>query len=112
MKVEEIGVEQASAGLDAFYVIDVRSREEFDGPLGHVPGSRCVPLEDLEQASGTLPTDVPILIACRSGRRSAIACERLDALTPARAVNLAGGMIAWNEAGLPTEGSADAPSQD
>ena len=103
MEVEEIDVERASATLGDFFVIDVRSREEFDGPLGRVPGARCVPLAELESASAMFPPDTAILVACRSGRRSALACERLDALRPGRAVNLAGGMLAWNEAGLPVE---------
>ena len=45
-----------------------------------------------------------LLLVCRSGRRSAQACEALIALGVEDVTNLAGGMIAWNDAGLPVEG--------
>jgi len=105
--VEEMAVEAAHARLGDYLVLDVREPHEIDGPLGHVAGARLVPLGVLDRDAGTLPAGRVILAVCRSGRRSERACEILAA-HGRRAINLAGGMIAWNRAGLPIERRAPA----
>jgi rhodanese-related sulfurtransferase len=101
LSVEEITPEQAAVRLEELYVVDVRGADEFDGPLGHILGARLVPLDALEGRFRELPGGGPLLLVCRSGHRSALACTKLAKLGCADAINLAGGMIAWNEAGLP-----------
>jgi rhodanese-related sulfurtransferase len=105
--VEETSVQEAHARIGDYFLLDVREPHELDGPLGHVAGARLVPLGALDRDAGTLPADRVILAVCRSGRRSARACEILAA-HGRRAINLAGGMIAWNQAGLPIERRAPA----
>lgn len=100
--VEALSPQEACARLTEFCVVDVRARHEFDGPLGRIPGARIVPLDTLEREAARLPGDRPLLMVCRSGRRSEMACGILAA-HGRRALNLTGGMIAWNRAGLPVE---------
>jgi rhodanese-related sulfurtransferase len=101
--VKEIAAQDASARLGEFLAVDVRGAHEFRGPLGHVRGSVLIPLPELEARAGELPRGKPLLLVCRSGARSAKACQQLEALGYGPATNLVGGMIAWNRAGLAVE---------
>ena len=103
MAVAEISPQEAERRLDEFQAIDVRAEHEFRGPLGRVRGAALVPLPELEARAKELPRGRPLLLVCRSGARSARACERLAALGIGPALNLAGGMIAWNRAQLAVE---------
>lgn len=89
--------------LASLRVVDVREPWEFKGPLGHVDGSELVPLNDFMGSVGGWSEDEPILLVCRSGRRSGNACQSLveHGYPPEKVLNLAGGMIAWNQARLP-----------
>ncbi len=108
MSFEEISVAEAHRRRGELHAIDVRAEHEFRGPLGHVRGSRLVPLPELEARVKELPVDRPLLLICRSGVRSGKACEKLVGLGVKSVVNLAGGMIAWNQASLPVEQVAPA----
>ena len=77
-------------------VIDVREREEWDA--GHMPEATLVPLSELEQRRNELDPATPVVIVCRSGRRSLVAAEYLAQRGFRSARSLAGGMIAWVEA--------------
>lgn len=77
-------------------VIDVREREEWD--TGHMPEATLVPLSELEQRRNELDPATPVVIVCRSGRRSLVAAEYLAQLGFRTARSLAGGMIAWADA--------------
>lgn len=81
-------------------VVDVRTPEEYAGD-GHIAGSRLLPLSTLLQRRNELPPDRPIVFVCRSGSRSHVACEQLARLGFTNTINLAGGMLAWRQAGLP-----------
>jgi len=52
-------------------LLDVRTEEEFQEM--HIPGARLIPLQELQERvlAELLDKDIPILIYCRSGRRSA-----------------------------------------
>ncbi|MDQ3264145.1 MAG: rhodanese-like domain-containing protein [Myxococcota bacterium] len=78
--------------------IDVREPSEFKGPLGHLPGSELVPLATLSQAARDWPREAPLLLICRSGQRSANAARWLAAQGFSRLYNLAGGVLAYQEA--------------
>ena len=85
-------------------VIDVREPAEFTGELGHVPGAELVPLSTLAAAAAPWRRDGDLLIVCRSGGRSARAAMQLRAMGFTRVMNLAGGMLAYGQAGLPVAG--------
>lgn len=84
-------------------VLDVREQSEFaDGRIAkakHIPlGALANRLADLEKYK-----DKPIVAVCRSGNRSGIACGTLRKAGFQNLHNLAGGMMAWDQAGLPKE---------
>ncbi len=59
-------------------LLDVRTAEEF--AAGHIAGAKLLPYDaiDASSASGSIPSkDVPVIVYCRSGRRSAIAAKTL-----------------------------------
>lgn len=82
-------------------LIDVRELNEFDGELGHAPGAELVPLGTVEAAATSWDRDATLVMVCRSGARSGRAAAALVRLGFQRVINLEGGMIAYNAAGLP-----------
>ena len=78
-----------------YQLIDVRQPDEYEA--GHIPGSRLMPLDELEEQVSSLPPSQDIVFYCRSGARSqAAAIISLDE-NPAlqKVFNLAGGFMAW-----------------
>ena len=86
------------AAIEGAVIIDVRQPEEYDA--AHVEGVTLVPLGELVERMGELPTDGTLYLMCRSGARSAQATAYLEQ-QGYDAVNVDGGIIAWHEAGLP-----------
>jgi glyoxylase-like metal-dependent hydrolase (beta-lactamase superfamily II)/rhodanese-related sulfurtransferase len=86
-------------------IIDVREPEEYRDELGHLQGSRLIPLRALPAKAAELENlkSSEIVLVCRAGVRSATAAAILTALGFDHASNLKGGMLEWNEAGLPVE---------
>ncbi len=100
----EITPAEAAAHLndeDGWQVIDVRTPDER--PDGAIEGDVLIPLDELSTRAGEIDPQRPALIYCRSGARSAMAVSALRA-AGYDAHNLAGGMLAWLDAGLPTAG--------
>jgi rhodanese-related sulfurtransferase len=97
-KVEEVDVEQASAGSEHNVLLDVRNADEWDA--GHAPNATWVPLDQLESARFQLPFNRTIVCVCRSGARSAKAAVELTQMG-FRAANMRGGMKDWAARGLP-----------
>ena len=94
-------VVEAQAAQKAGGVVLVDVREDSERARGFAPGSRHLPLGQLKQRLGELPSDRPVAFICQRGRRSAMAA------TAARragldAHNVAGGMTAWERRGLDT----------
>ncbi len=65
--------------------------------------AKFIPYDEVERNQSKFPPDkgAKIFLYCRSGRMSAIAAEKLVQLGYANVWNLQGGMVAWEEAGLP-----------
>jgi rhodanese-related sulfurtransferase len=82
-------------------VIDVREAAEFEG--GHIPGAINLPLSSFDP--GRLPDRQGrmLVLNCAGGKRSAIALEQCAAAQAAARTHLAGGIGAWEAAGLPIE---------
>lgn len=77
-------------------LLDVRELNEH--AFCHIEGSMLIPLRELpERASYELPQDVPIVVHCRSGGRSARAIEQLQAMGWKNLFNLKGGILAWSD---------------
>ncbi|HLT31194.1 MAG TPA: rhodanese-like domain-containing protein [Myxococcaceae bacterium] len=80
--------------------IDVREPVEFDGPLGHLPGSELIPIAGIEAAAVSWDREIPLLLICRSGARSGRAAIALHQMGFKHLYNLAGGMVAVRMAGV------------
>lgn len=91
----------------AVQVLDVRERDEYDGPLGHIRGSTLIPLSELAARVGELARDKPVVAVCRSGARSAQAVVLMQKAGLSDVANLAGGMLRWRSEGHPVEAAKD-----
>jgi len=101
MDVPEIDVAELAQQRDGgVAVLDVRNPDEYDE--AHVPGVFLIPLGELVERVDEVPTEGTLPIICRSGARSHQAAEWLRG-QGIDAVNVAGGTLAWIDAGLPVE---------
>lgn len=83
-------------------VLDVRTPEEYNGSLGHIPEAELLPLDQLAEQAGSISQERPIVTVCRAGGRSAQATVILQKAGIDRVANLTGGMIRWRGLGYPT----------
>ena len=95
--VDEVDVAEAARLADAGLALLVDVREDDEWAAGHAPPAVHGPLGRLPQTP--LSGDLPVLAICRSGNRSAKAAGLLLA-RGVQARNVAGGMQAWQAAGL------------
>ena len=85
-------------------VLDVRDPGEFG--TGHIIGAKNVPLSRIDSAGSEIAAkrkDKPVIVYCDDGSRSGKAAAALRSQGFAKAVNLSGGLGAWQQAGLPVE---------
>lgn len=104
-KFTTLSVEEFANRIDSsnVFLLDVRTPEEFKE--GHIHGAHNLDVQSEDfnhEAVSELPKDKVIAVYCGSGRRSALAAEKLanDGFT---VINLDGGLAAWKEAGFPVE---------
>jgi rhodanese-related sulfurtransferase len=86
-------------------VLDVREQDEWDA--GHAPQARHLAMSELGGRIDEIPNDVPVICVCHGGGRSsrvAMALHRAGY----NAINMRGGMVAWDAAGLPVVDHAGA----
>ena len=103
MAAEEITVTELKARMDRgeqLTVIDVR--EPYEYAIARIPGTKLIPLGQIEERSGELKPDTEIILQCRTGKRSADALNRLKARGFTRLKNLVGGVAAWSDEIDPT----------
>jgi len=105
--VWEVQPQWVEEHLTQVEILDVREPEEFEGPLGHIPGARLLPLGELCERAGEVAGDRPIVTVCRAGGRSAQASLILRKAGIAKVANLSGGMLRWRAQDLAVEGAAD-----
>jgi len=106
--LREIDPQWVAEHLTAINIIDVRDADEFNDRLGHIAGAQLVPLSELRERLAAVPQDKPVVTVCQSGSRSGQATVILRQAGIEQAANLRGGMLAWNEAGLPVAQSLPA----
>ncbi len=103
VKVDEVrGLVEAGA-----CIIDVREVGEYN--LSHIKGAVNIPLSEIRQRLGEIPTDKPVYLHCRSAQRSYNACLILQANGFDDVYNVSGGFLgisfyeAFNDARLGRE---------
>ena len=83
-------------------VLDVRGPDEFTGPLGHIREAKNIPLNELPSHLPDLARDDrPVIVVCKTDRRSSMAAQQLRQAGMAKVAVLRGGMERWREIGLP-----------
>ena len=84
-------------------VLDVRSTEDFVGEQGHIVQATNIPLEALPDKLARLGAyeELPIVIVCRTDRRSVQAAQLLARQGFADVHVAKGGMTEWNQHGYP-----------
>jgi len=78
-------------------------REQFEYDEGHIPGVTLIPLGDVPNRLSEIPTDKTVILTCRSGNRSGQAADFLRQNGYTNVHNMEGGIVAWQQAGLPVE---------
>ncbi|MFD3444863.1 rhodanese-like domain-containing protein [Microbacteriaceae bacterium 4G12] len=88
------------------WLLDVRENDEWEA--GHSAAAHFLPMSQLQERVDEVPSDVPVLVICRSGARSAAVTGALRQ-AGYDATNVTGGMQAWRAAGgdvLKSDGAA------
>jgi rhodanese-related sulfurtransferase len=96
MVVPEIAPDELAPRLGHVTLIDVRQPEEY--VAGHVRTARLLPMHEVPDHLDELSAAGKVFLMCRTGSRSGIASEFLIE-QGIDAVNVAGGIVAWAEAG-------------
>lgn len=81
------------AANDKVIVLDVREPAEY--VFGHIPGAKSIPIGELEEHVKELNPDDEILIICRTGNRSDLACRTLAEKGFRKVINVIPGMSGW-----------------
>lgn len=108
--IDEVDPYWVAEHMRGLQIVDVREPQEYTGDLGHIQGATLVPLGTLPEETGRLDRGRPTVAVCRSGGRSARAVAILEKDGFERVANLTGGMLAWNERGLPVSREDDGAS--
>jgi rhodanese-related sulfurtransferase len=98
-EVSHLDPKESKRRIDAgALLLDVRNPDEWQA--GHAEGAAWIPMQELAERQDELPTDRDIVVVCKVGGRSARVAEALVG-AGYEAANVAGGLEAWQEAGLP-----------
>lgn len=73
------------------FIIDVREKEEYE--LSHIHGAVNLPLSEIRERLGEIPTDRTLYVHCRSGQRSYNACLMLKKMGFKNVFNISAGFM-------------------
>lgn len=90
-------------------LLDVRELNEFE--TVRAPGALLIPMSTFQARAGEVPTDRPVMVICHTGGRSAAVTGFLVRGGRTDVANVAGGMDAWANAGLPTRSGTPEPGE-
>jgi rhodanese-related sulfurtransferase len=94
---EVFSFDQVRAGLNSnrIHLVDVREADEFAD--GHIPGAVNLPLSAFKAEQLPPPSEVPVVLMCRSGRRAGQALAIVEATGRTDVGLYPGSMIEWTE---------------
>ena len=102
-----IDIDELNRRLDggaSVALIDVRGPDEFNAPPGHLPGAINIPLPELSDRVAEVEALArPVVLVCKTDRRSARAAEMLLAAGLHDVTVLRGGTDGWHAQGLPLD---------
>lgn len=96
--IPSITVSELTARLDAGeqpLIIDVRQAYEYAASA--IPGSQLIPLAELPRHLDGIPANSEVFVICKMGGRSARAVALMQKHNISGAINVAGGMDAWQQ---------------
>ncbi len=88
-------LKQKMDGCEAFELIDVR--EPFEYEIARIDGAKLIPLGEIAERTDELQHELPIIVHCHSGARSAQAVQLLQQRGFRNVYNLEGGIDAWSD---------------
>ncbi len=101
--VRDLTAQEVAHGLAQGRMMLVDVREPNETAVERFPGAVLVPLSKFDPAAIAAPDGREVVFACRSGRRSVTAALAAQKRGFPYGAHLAGGILAWKAAGLPTE---------
>jgi adenylyltransferase/sulfurtransferase len=100
--VPEVDAEEARRLVEAgAQLIDVR--EPWEWAISHIPGAVLIPMAEVGSRRSEIDPARPVVVHCAVGARSAQVVQSLRRAGYSKAVNLAGGIVDWENRQLPTE---------
>ena len=102
-EVINLTVDEVAAGLRAGHILLVDVRELNETSAESYPEAVVVPLSAFDPAAIPDPAGKQVVFACRSGRRSITASVAAQDAGYPYNHHMAGGILAWKAAGLPTK---------
>lgn len=102
-EVQDLTPDDVAQGIKdgKYLLVDVREPNEVEAEA--YPDSVVVPLSTFDPAEIPDPAGKEVVFACRSGKRSVTASLAAQAAGLPYDKHLAGGIIGWKQAGLPTK---------
>lgn len=101
--VRDLSPAEVARGMAEGRMVLVDVREPNETALERFPEAVLLPLSAFDPAAIKVPAGSEVVFACRSGRRSVTASLAAQEQGFAYGAHLAGGILAWKAAGLPTE---------
>jgi rhodanese-related sulfurtransferase len=103
--IKEVGPAEATQLINHQNAVVLDVREEGEFQAGRIPRAKHIPLGALGKRLSELDKHKgrPVVVSCRSGARSSRACGVLRKNGFEQVYNLAGGVIAWEQANMPLE---------
>ena len=98
----ELTPEEVARRMEAGEVELVDVRRDDEVAEGRIPGARHIGMERLAEAAARLDRERALVFYCHVGERSLMAAQAFDA-SGFEAASMAGGIAAWEAAGLPVE---------
>jgi rhodanese-related sulfurtransferase len=98
----DLAPERVRELLDAGEIQLVDVRESYEWEAGRIRGARHIEMERLASQADSIDRERPVVFQCRVGARAGMAAQAFRA-SGYDAYNLAGGLAAWAERGLPLE---------
>ena len=92
----EISPQETREQLDRKQIVLVDVRERWEWDIGHIAGSRLIPLGTLAAQVDALPKDAEVVLYCQHGARSRQAALFLQDAGFAKARSMKGGIAAWS----------------
>ncbi|GAB5493689.1 MAG: hypothetical protein Phog2KO_39040 [Phototrophicaceae bacterium] len=104
MSLQDLTIEEFNQDFDGkqeFQLIDVREVEEWEEV--RLPNTINIPLSEFQERIDEVSEDMPVIVVCRSGGRSAQVGNFLVANGYENVHNLLEGTLGWVRRDLPTE---------